>query len=139
MTNLARLYRQIMSRYTVPMSEQPLSECVCMHLHLLLPSSASSSSFSLSPSSTSSEAGISHLDADRMAWIPNKILHSYYQNSSEDRLCVERCLLSCLIPVTLPVEDRMQRTSHVYCRLDDHASRAFEQLLRNREQYILYM
>jgi sister-chromatid-cohesion protein PDS5 len=98
MTNLARLYRQIMS------------------------------------SSTSSEAGISHLDADRMAWIPNKVLHSYYQNSSEDRLCVERCLLSCLIPVTLPVEDRMQRTSHVYCRLDDHASRAFEQLLRNREQ-----
>ena len=125
------------------MSEQPLFECVCMHIHLLLPSSASSSSSlslpPLSSSSTSSEAGISHLDADRMAWIPNKILHSYYQNSSEDRLCVERCLLSCLVPVTLPVEDRMQRTSHVYCRLDDHASRAFEQLLRNREQYILYM
>ena len=90
----------------------------------------------LSSSSTSSEVGISRLDADRMAWIPNKVLHSYYQNSSEDRLCVERCLLSCVIPVTLSVEDRMQRLSHVYSRLDDHASRAFEELLRTREQYV---
>lgn len=85
-------------------------------------------------SSTSSEVDISRLDADRMAWIPNKILHSYYQNSNEDRLCVERCLLSCLIPVTMSAEERMHRLSHVYSRLDDHASRAFEQLLRSREQ-----
>jgi sister-chromatid-cohesion protein PDS5 len=98
MTNLARLYRQIMS------------------------------------SSTSSEVGISQLDADRMAWIPNKILHSYYQNSREDRLCVERCLLSCLVPLSLPSEDRMQRLSHFFSRLDEHASRAFEELLRTREQ-----
>lgn len=71
-----------------------------------------------------------------MAWIPNKILHSYYQNSSEDRLCVEVCLLSCLVPVSMPAEDRMQRMSHVYSRLDDPATRAFEQLLRSREQYV---
>ena len=87
-------------------------------------------------SSTSSEVGVSRLDADRLAWIPNKILHSYYQNSSEDRLCVERCLLSCIIPVTLPAEDRMLRLTHVFSRLDAHASRAFEELLRNREQYV---
>ena len=79
---------------------------------------------------------MSRLDADRMAWIPNKILHSYYLVGQEDHVCVERCFLSCLVPLSLPSEDRMQRLSHIFSRFDEHASRAFEELLRTREQYV---
>lgn len=96
-SNIARLYRQVMS------------------------------------SSFSSGVSLDASAAQRVSWMPNKILHSYYQNMNEDRLCVERCLLSCLVPVSLKDEEKVERLRHVYTSLDDHATRAFEFLLKNRE------
>ncbi len=55
----------------------------------------------------------------KLQWIPTKILHSYYRESAEDKLCVERCLLSCIIPVNLPDSQRMERLVHVYNSLED--------------------
>ena len=54
-----------------------------------------------------------------LSWIPTKILHCYYRPSAEDMLCVERCLLSCLVPVNLKPEERMERMINVYSTLED--------------------
>lgn len=52
-------------------------------------------------------------------WIPTKILHCYYRQAPEDMLCVERCLLSCLVPVNLKPEERMERIISLYTTLED--------------------
>ena len=54
-----------------------------------------------------------------LSWIPTKILHCYYRQSPEDMLCVERCLLSCLVPVNLKPQERMERMINVYATLED--------------------
>ena len=60
----------------------------------------------------------------KLQWIPTKILHCYYRDSADDRLCVERCLLSCIVPDSLPDPQRMERMVHVYYSLEDeHAVR----------------
>jgi hypothetical protein len=55
----------------------------------------------------------------KLQWIPTKILHSYYRDSAEDKLCVERCLLSCIVPDSLSDPLRMERMIHVYYSLED--------------------
>ncbi len=57
------------------------------------------------------------------SWIPTKLLHCYYMVSAEDRLCVERCMLGALVPVSYRSQDRMQRLVHVYARLDENATK----------------
>ena len=60
----------------------------------------------------------------KLQWIPTKILHCYYRDSADDRLCVERCLLSCIVPDSLPDPQRMERMAHVYYSMEDeHAVR----------------
>ena len=39
------------------------------------------------------------------------------------RLCVERILIGCLVPVTLEADQKMKRLLHIYCKLDDAAVR----------------
>ena len=39
------------------------------------------------------------------------------------RLCVERCLLSCVIPVLMKEEEKVERLVHVYTSLDENATR----------------
>ena len=39
------------------------------------------------------------------------------------RLCVERCLLSCVIPVLMKEEEKVERLMHVYTSLDENATR----------------
>lgn len=42
----------------------------------------------------------------------------------EDKLCVERCLLSCIVPISLLDKERMERLLQVYNSLsDEHALR----------------
>ena len=54
-----------------------------------------------------------------LSWIPTKILHCYYRQSPDDMLCVERCLLSCLVPINLKPKERMERMVNVYSMLED--------------------
>lgn len=65
-------------------------------------------------------------------WVPSKILHQYYINNMEDRLCIERVVHGCLIPVTLNVEDRMHRLFHLYTSLDEMATILFNNMLQLR-------
>ena len=39
------------------------------------------------------------------------------------RLCVERILIGCLVPVSLEADQKMKRLLHIYCKLDDAAVR----------------
>lgn len=57
------------------------------------------------------------------SWIPTKLLHGYYLETPEDKLCVERCVLSCIVPVNINDMERMERLLHVYASLDDNASK----------------
>ena len=71
----------------------------------------------------------------RIVDLPSKILHLYFQNSTDDRLCVERVVHGCLIPVTLPVDQRMKRLLNLYCSLDEKAASVFDGMLKHRARY----
>eukprot|EP00106_Octopus_bimaculoides_P000507 XP_014767949.1 PREDICTED: sister chromatid cohesion protein PDS5 homolog B-like [Octopus bimaculoides] len=68
--------------------------------------------------------------AKRLAWVKDKVFHAYYQHSPEDRLLVERIFNTCLVPYTLPTSERMKRLHNLYTSLDEHALKAFNELLK---------
>ncbi|XP_065058072.1 sister chromatid cohesion protein PDS5 homolog B-like isoform X1 [Rhopilema esculentum] len=68
----------------------------------------------------------------RVSWVPDKILHLYYQNSIEDKLCVERIVHGCLVPVSLETKERMDVLLNLYSSLEDYALKAFDFLLKHR-------
>lgn len=65
-------------------------------------------------------------------WIKDKILHGYYMTGIEDRLLVERLLITCLVPYTLPAEDRMKKLYQLLGTIDDNAIKAFIELQKNQ-------
>lgn len=67
--------------------------------------------------------------AKKLSWVPSKLLHGYYLNTPENRLCVERILIGCLVPVTLEADQKMKRLLHIYCKLDEAAVSAFHGIL----------
>lgn len=75
-------------------------------------------------------ADIADSTRECISWIKNKVLHAYYQTSLEDRLLVERILHTCLVPYQDNTEDRMKKLYHLYSTVDDHAVKAFNELLK---------
>lgn len=69
----------------------------------------------------------------RLPWVKNKCLHNYYQTSLEDKLLVERIVHTCLIPCSLPLEERMRVLYTFYVTIDAHAARAFTEMLRQQQ------
>lgn len=67
----------------------------------------------------------------RMSCTPSKVLH-LYQNTMEDRLCIERVLHGCFVPVSLNMEDRMKRLFDVYNSLDEVATKVLDGMLKYR-------
>ncbi|KAJ7363327.1 Sister chromatid cohesion protein PDS5 A [Desmophyllum pertusum] len=67
--------------------------------------------------------------AKKLSWLPSKLLHCYYHNTPENRLCVERILIGCLVPVSLEADQKMKRLLHIYCKLDDAAVSALHGIL----------
>ncbi|KAG8188316.1 hypothetical protein JTE90_008957 [Oedothorax gibbosus] len=67
---------------------------------------------------------------ESISWIKNKVLHMYYQDAIEDRIQVERCIYTCFVPYQRPMEERMKLLYQLYCSIDDHAVRAFKEILR---------
>lgn len=72
--------------------------------------------------------------AKRLLWVPSKILHRYYHNTPENRLCVERILIGCLVPVTLEADEKMKKLLHIYCKLDPQAASAFHGILNCQQR-----
>lgn len=69
----------------------------------------------------------------RLPWIKNKCLHNYYQANLEDKLLVERIVHTCLVPCSMPLEDRMRTLYAFYVTLDAHAARAFNEMLKQQQ------
>ena len=69
----------------------------------------------------------------KLSWIKNKCLHNYYQTSLEDKLLVERIVHTCLIPCSLPLEERVKVLYTFYVTIDAHAARAFTEMLRHQQ------
>lgn len=69
----------------------------------------------------------------KLSWIKNKCLHNYYQTSLEDKLLVERIVHTCLIPCSLPLDERMKVLYTFYVTIDAHAARAFNEMLRQQQ------
>ncbi|XP_055601218.1 sister chromatid cohesion protein PDS5 homolog B [Uranotaenia lowii] len=65
-------------------------------------------------------------------WIKDKILHGYYMTGIEDRLLVERLLITCLVPYQLPAEDRMKKLYQLLGTIDENATKAFIELQKNQ-------
>lgn len=65
-------------------------------------------------------------------WIKDKILHGYYMKGIEDRLLVERLLITCLVPYQLPAEERMKKLLKLLGTIDENATKAFVELQRNQ-------
>ncbi|ALC42216.1 pds5 [Drosophila busckii] len=65
-------------------------------------------------------------------WIKNKIMHGYYKVSLEDKLMVERLLITHLVPYKLPPDERMKKLYHLLGDLDTNATKAFVELQKNQ-------
>lgn len=65
-------------------------------------------------------------------WIKDKILHGYYMTNTEDRLLVERLLITCLVPYQMAPEERMKKLFRLLGSIDDNATKAFIELQKNQ-------
>ncbi|XP_062127886.1 LOW QUALITY PROTEIN: sister chromatid cohesion protein PDS5 homolog B [Drosophila sulfurigaster albostrigata] len=68
----------------------------------------------------------------QVEWIKNKIMHGYYKVCLEDKLMVERLLITCLVPYKLAPEERMKKLYHLLSDLDTNATKAFVELQKNQ-------
>ncbi|KAL7021688.1 hypothetical protein ACKWTF_011984 [Chironomus riparius] len=64
--------------------------------------------------------------------IKNKILHGYYMKTIEDKMLIERLLITCLIPYNLDTKSRMKVLYYLLCDIDEHAVKAFVELQRQQ-------
>lgn len=67
-----------------------------------------------------------------IGWIKNKVMHGYYMPTLEDRLTVERLLITCLVPYKLTAMERMKLLYHLMGTFDDNATKAFIELQKNQ-------
>lgn len=78
------------------------------------------------------EASVPEATRKAVVWIKDKILHGYYMTGIEDRLLVERLLITCLVPYQLPAEDRMKKLYRLLGTIDENATKAFIELQKNQ-------
>ncbi|KAL8190918.1 UNVERIFIED_CONTAM: Sister chromatid cohesion protein PDS5 B, partial [Gekko kuhli] len=66
--------------------------------------------------------------AKQIAWIKDKLLHIYYQNSIDDRLLVERIFAQYMVPHNLETNERMKCLYYLYATLDSNAVKALNEM-----------
>ncbi|RDD42452.1 Sister chromatid cohesion protein PDS5-like protein B-B, partial [Trichoplax sp. H2] len=67
-----------------------------------------------------------------LQWMPNKLLHCYYQPGIEDRIFVEKIFRTALIPCNLKANDKILQLLNLQKVLDDHALRALNEIFRSK-------
>ena len=65
-------------------------------------------------------------------WIKDKILRGYYMPGMEDRLLVERLLVTGLVPYNLETEERMKKLLLLFATIDENASKAFIEVQKHQ-------
>ncbi|XP_052794341.1 sister chromatid cohesion protein PDS5 homolog A-like isoform X2 [Mya arenaria] len=71
-------------------------------------------------------------EVNKVVWVRDKVFHAYYQQNPDDRLMVERLFNMCLVPYTLPPNERMKRLYRLYGKLDGPAVKAFHEMMKHR-------
>ncbi|XP_060231879.1 sister chromatid cohesion protein PDS5 homolog B isoform X2 [Meriones unguiculatus] len=66
--------------------------------------------------------------ARHIAWVKDKLLHIYYQNSIDDRLLVERIFAQYMVPHNLETAERMKSLYYLYATLDPNAVKALNEM-----------
>lgn len=79
-----------------------------------------------------SDSNVPEATKKAVNWIKDKILHGYYMTGIEDRLLVERLLITCLVPYQLPAEERMKKLFQLLSTIDENATKAFIELQKNQ-------
>ncbi|CAD7088985.1 unnamed protein product [Hermetia illucens] len=79
-----------------------------------------------------SDSNVPEATKKAVNWIKDKILHGYYMTGIEDRLLVERLLITCLVPYQLPAECRMKKLYQLLGTIDENATKAFIELQKNQ-------
>lgn len=79
-----------------------------------------------------SDSNVPEATKKAINWIKDKILHGYYMTGIEDRLLVERLLITCLVPYQLSPEERMKKLYQLLGTIDDNAIKAFIELQKNQ-------
>lgn len=77
------------------------------------------------------EAGINAVKM--LHCIKNRCLENYYRPSLEDKLVVEKILSACLVPVSLPLEERMRVLYVFFATISDVAAKAFSAIQRQQQ------
>jgi hypothetical protein len=65
-------------------------------------------------------------------FIPSKIMRIYFQDSVEDKLLVERCLNSSIVPYTLEARDKMAQLYYAFSTFDEYSYLSFVEIMKNR-------
>ncbi|KAK4471759.1 hypothetical protein MN116_005158 [Schistosoma mekongi] len=72
------------------------------------------------------------LSATKSASALNTILHLYYQNSSDDKVIVERLLKSSVIPYHFDNTDRVQALFRCYSLMDEASIKAMQEIFKTQ-------
>lgn len=68
-----------------------------------------------------SKASQSRKTVQLVEWIPSKIMRIYFQESSEDKLLVERLLNNSIVPYSLDAREKMAHLYYAFSTLDEYA------------------
>ncbi|KAL9893098.1 sister chromatid cohesion protein PDS5 homolog A-like [Glossina fuscipes fuscipes] len=66
-----------------------------------------------------------------LSWIKNTVMHFYYMPTLDDRICLQRILITYLIPYQLNSKERMKRLCHLLATFDYNSSLAFVKLQKD--------
>uniref|UniRef100_A0A1X7TX01 Uncharacterized protein n=1 Tax=Amphimedon queenslandica TaxID=400682 RepID=A0A1X7TX01_AMPQE len=74
-----------------------------------------------------------NLSNERLQWIPRKLLHSFHQPFQDDKICITRCLNSCIIPAGAEINEKIDRLLHICYTNDESANRSLIDILNTQK------
>lgn len=58
---------------------------------------------------------------ERLSWVKQRVLYSYYQQLNDDKILVERAFQGHLVPYNLDVPEKARRLYILYATVDERA------------------
>ena len=69
-----------------------------------------------------------------ITWIKDKILYGYYTPGIENKLLVEKLMVTKLVPYTMDTENRMKKLFTLFGTINLNATKAFIEMQRHQWQ-----
>ncbi|XP_065319746.1 sister chromatid cohesion protein PDS5 homolog A-like isoform X2 [Gordionus sp. m RMFG-2023] len=83
-------------------------------------------------SSNSTHCNATESERRKLYWIRDQCMHSYYQNTIDDQILVERVFNTCLVPFNLTPHKRMYRLLHLFVNIDEHSVKAWTEMWKKQ-------